>query len=171
MWKYGSLLFVGAAIAAIALFAHGNRSDVSTAQKAGATSAPTWTLKSLDGQTISSGQFAGKVVILDFWATWCPPCRQEIPGFVELQKRYGEKGLTVIGVSLDQQGPGVVKDFMEHFGMNYPVVMGDQAVVDAFGGIEGIPTTFVIDREGHIVAKHVGYTAKEDFERAIKPLL
>lgn len=132
---------------------------------------PSWTLNDVEGRPVASEQFRGKVVILDFWATWCPPCRQEIPGFVALQKQYGEKGLVVIGVSLDQQGPGVVKAFMQQFGMNYPVVMGDQAVVDAFGGVEGIPTTFVIDRAGNIVAKHVGYADQQTFEIAIQRLL
>ena len=142
------------------------------ARPAGAASkAPAWEVRDLDGKTVKSTDFAGKVVIVDFWATWCPPCRAEIPGFVELQKEYGEKGLVIVGVSLDQQGPRVVKPFAEKFGMNYPVVMGDEAIVTAFGGVEGLPTTFVIDRQGDIVKRHVGYAPKTDFETAIKPLL
>lgn len=141
--------------------------DVSAPSKA----APSWELKDLDGKTVKSSDFDGKVVILDFWATWCPPCKAEIPGFVELQKQYGDKGLVVIGVSLDEQGPAVVKPFMKQLGMNYPVVMGDAKIVQDFGGIEGIPTTFIIDRSGNIVAGHVGYVAKETFEKEITPLL
>lgn len=133
--------------------------------------APAWELPDLDGRAVKSGDFAGKVVILDFWATWCPPCRAEIPHFVELQREYGEKGLMIVGVSLDEKGPAVVKPFAGKFGINYPLVMGDQRIVEAFGGIEGIPTTFVIDRQGNIVKRHVGYGSKAEFESAIKPLL
>ena len=133
--------------------------------------APAWELKDLDGKAVKMSDFEGKVVILDFWATWCPPCRKEIPGFVELQKQYGDKGLVVIGVSLDEEGPSVVKRFNEQNNVNYPVVMGDEKVVKAFGGVEGIPTTFIIDRKGNIVKKHVGFAAKEVFEKEIKELL
>lgn len=133
--------------------------------------APAWELKDVDGKTVKSSDFDGKVVILDFWATWCPPCKMEIPGFVELQKKYGDKGLVVIGVSLDEQGPGVVKPFMEQFAINYPVVMGDAKIVQDFGGIEGIPTTFVIDRKGNVISGHTGYAPKETFEKEVEPLL
>jgi len=133
--------------------------------------APAWELKDVDGKTVKSSDFDGKVVILDFWATWCPPCKAEIPGFVELQKKYSDQGLVVIGVSLDEQGPAVVKPFMKQFGINYPVVMGNQQIVEAFGSFEGIPTTFVIDRSGKIGASHTGFAPKEFFEKAIAPLL
>jgi thiol-disulfide isomerase/thioredoxin len=86
--------------------------------------APDWQLSDVDGKPVKLSDFKGKVIILDFWATWCPPCRAEIPGFVLLQKKYADKGFTVIGVSLDEQGPSVVKSFMRSFGMNNPVVMG-----------------------------------------------
>ena len=162
-------LLAGAAIAGIALFARENSSNANPAQKAGP--APAWELKDLDGRTVSSSQYAGKVVILDFWATWCPPCRAEIPGFVELQKAYGDRGLVIVGVSLDRGGPAPVKEFMRRFGMNYPVVMGDAAINRAYGGIEALPTTFIINREGHLVGRHVGYTDRQTFEDEIKPLL
>jgi thiol-disulfide isomerase/thioredoxin len=131
--------------------------------------APIWELKDPDGKLVKSSDFDGKVVILDFWATWCPPCKAEIPSFIELQKKYGEKGLAVVGVSLDEQGSSVVKQFMKEFGMNYPVVMGDVKLMQDFGGT-AIPTTFVIDRSGKIVAKHVGFASKETFENEITPL-
>ena len=95
----------------------------------------------------------------------------EIPGFIELQKQYADKGLVVIGVSLDQDGASAVKPFSEKLGINYPIVLGDETIVSAFGGIEGIPATFIIDREGRIVRKHVGYAPKAEFEADIKPLL
>lgn len=133
--------------------------------------APPWELKDTEGNLVKSSDFTGKVIILDFWATWCPPCKVEIPGFIELQKKYGEKGLVVIGVSLDEQGPAVVKPFIQQLGMNYPVVMGDEKIVQDFGGVSVIPTTFIIDKSGTIVDKHVGYAPKETFEEKITPLL
>jgi thiol-disulfide isomerase/thioredoxin len=141
------------------------------AESVALSTAPAWELKDIDGKLVRSSDFAGKVVILDFWATWCPPCKAEIPGFIELQKEYGEKGLVVVGVSLDEEGPAVVKPFMQQFGVNYPIVMGDQKIAQDFGGVRVIPTTFVIDKSGNIVAKHVGYSPKETFEKEITPLL
>ena len=132
--------------------------------------APAWKLKDLDGKLVKSSDFLGKVVILDFWATWCAPCKVEIPGFIALQKQYGEQGLVVIGVSLDSQGPAIVKRFMAYLEMNYRVVLGDVALMQAFGGT-AIPTTVVINRAGKIVARHVGFTPRETFEKEIKPLL
>jgi thiol-disulfide isomerase/thioredoxin len=133
--------------------------------------APAWELKGLDGAVVRSDDFAGKVVVLDFWATWCPPCRKEIPGFIALQKQYGDRGLAVIGVSLDEGGPDAVRGFVAKAGVNYAIVMGNEKIVRDFGGIEGIPTTFIIDREGRVVGKHVGYADKAAFEKAILPLL
>ena len=114
------------------------------ATTADAKTAPPWELKGLDGETVSFSNFEGKVVLIDFWATWCPPCRKGIPEFVELQEKMN---------------------------INYPIVLGNQKVVAAFGGIRGIPTAFVVNREGEIVHKHVGYAPKSAFEKQIKPLL
>ena len=133
--------------------------------------APEWQLNDVDGKPVKLSDFKGKVVILDFWATWCPPCRAEIPGFVAIQKKYADKGLSVIGVSLDQQGPSVVKPFMRELGMNYPVVMGNPKIVGDYGGITEIPTTFVIDRRGNVVTAYEGVTDQATFESVIGPLL
>jgi peroxiredoxin len=133
--------------------------------------APNWQLRDINGEPISLADFKGKVVILDFWATWCPPCRQEIPGFVTLQRKYQDKGLVIIGVSLDKQGPSVVKPFMRELGMNYRVVMGDEKIVSDYGGIEAIPTTFIIDRQGKVVTVHQGFTDNATFEAEIRPHL
>ena len=132
--------------------------------------APAWELKDLEGQVVKSSDFLGKVVILDFWATWCPPCKAEIPGFIALQKQYGDRGLVVIGVSLDDRGPAVVKRFRADLQMNYLVVLGDVALMQAFGGT-AIPTTVIINRAGKIVSRHVGFTPQETFEKEIQPLL
>lgn len=141
--------------------------EASTARKP----APDWQLNEPNGKTVKFSDFRGKVVILDFWATWCAPCRVEIPNFVDLQKQYGDKGLRVVGVSLDEQGPEVVKKFVRQFGVTYPIVMGNQKVAEAYGGIDAIPTTFVIDRHGRIVNQHMGYDDKEAFEKEIQSLL
>lgn len=136
-----------------------------------AAAAPSWTLKDLEGRDVSFGQFKGKVVVVDFWATWCGPCVMEIPGYIEMQRKYGPDGLVIVGVSLDQKGPAHVKKFAEAKGMNYTLVMGDDVVVEAFGGVEAIPTTFLVDREGKIVHRKTGAMAHDDYEKLVKQAL
>src|SRR5260221_13230107 len=133
--------------------------------------APDWQLTDVEGKLVKLSDFKGKVIILDFWATWCPPCRAEIPGFVAIQKKYADKGFTMVGVSLDQQGPSVVKSFMRSFGMNYPVVMANQQIVINYVGITAIPTTFVMYRQGNVVTAYQGAMDQATFESVIGPLL
>jgi len=133
--------------------------------------APSFNLQDTNGKPVKLSDYKGKVVILDFWATWCPPCRAEIPNFVELQNEYGKQGLAVIGVSLDEGGVDGVAAFAKAQGINYPIVMGNQDVANQHGGIEAIPTTFVIDPSGNVVARHEGFTDKSEFEAEIKKLL
>jgi thiol-disulfide isomerase/thioredoxin len=160
-----------AILIAIALL-NRNRSIASGAsQIQQAVPAPSWQLQDLKGKTVHSSDFKGKVVILDFWATWCPPCRAEIPGLVALQKQYGKQGLAVIGASVDEGGADVVGEAAQKLGINYPIVLADDNMQRAFGGISAIPATFIIDREGRIVKGHLGLVDKDEFENEIKPLL
>ena len=132
--------------------------------------APDFSLTSTDGKTIKLSDFRGKVVVVDFWATWCPPCKAEIPDFIKLYSQYKDDGFQMLGISLDQGGLSDVKPFMKNYGINYPIVMGDNQVVAAYGGIRGIPTTFVIDKEGKIRASFEGYRPASVFEKLIQQL-
>lgn len=125
-------------------------------------------LPQLDGTPLRLSAYRGKVVLLDFWATWCDPCREETPHFVELQRRYADRGLQIIGVSMDDTSEPV-RDFYRQFQMNYPVVMGNAKTGEAYGGVLGLPITFLLDRDGHIVAKHMGPVKAEalDWEIAV----
>lgn len=132
--------------------------------------APAFTLTGLDGQKLDSSTLKGKVVLIDFWATWCAPCRKEIPRFVELQKQYGNQGFQIVGISMDDS-VGPVRDFNQEFKLNYPIVMGDEATADAYGGVLGLPVNILVGRDGHIYAKHAGLTDLQALETEIKTQL
>ena len=132
---------------------------------------PAWTLKDLNGKDVSLSDFKGKVVVLDIWATWCPPCRAEIPHFIELQDEYKDKGVTVVGMSVDSTGPEAVAKFVQENKMNYPIVMADEATATAYSADQGIPLTIVIDKNGQVVGRHLGLTDKETFEEEIHKAL
>jgi thiol-disulfide isomerase/thioredoxin len=139
--------------------------------KESVTSAPDFTLDTLTGNKIKMSLLKGEVVIVDFWASWCPPCRKEIPGFIKLYERYKSKGLEIVAISLDKISLEEMNSFVQQFGINYPVVMADNKVSDAYGGIRAIPTTFMVDKKGLIRNKHIGYTTPEVFEEEIQKLL
>jgi peroxiredoxin len=133
--------------------------------------APAWKLKDVNGNVVTSEQFKGKVVVLDFWATWCGPCLREIPGYVDLQRKYGNDGLAIVGLSIDEgsKAATLVKDFATKYGINYQMLMADDAVQAAFGGTDAIPTTFLIDRDGQIRDRKVG--TEDGYEKKILSVL
>ena len=127
--------------------------------------APDFFLKDLNGNEVTLDDFKGKVLFVNFWATWCPPCREEIPGFVEAYAVYHEKGMEILGISLDRQGVYVVKKFAEKYEVNYPIALGTQQLVQDYQPGQYIPTTIIIDREGKIRHRHVGYMDKTVLEK------
>jgi len=149
---------------------HGVRVGIGGAGSGEHSLAPDFSLPDLTGQRLDLSSYRGKVVLLDFWATWCDPCRDEIPHFVDLQNKYGGQGLQIIGVSMDD-GPEPVRDFYHRFKMNYPVVMGNAKMGELYGGILGLPIAFLIGRDGRIRAKHIGATDISVFEKEIKAAL
>ena len=132
--------------------------------------APDFSLIDLNGRKLQLADYKGKVVLLDFWATWCGPCRIEIPGFIRLQERYRDQGLVILGVYIDDNAESV-REFYSEFKMNYAVAAGDSRLTELFGGILGLPTTFLIGRDGRIYSKHSGATDVSVFEEEIKMLL
>jgi peroxiredoxin len=131
------------------------------------------TIKDMHGKDVKLASYKGKVILFDFWATWCGPCKIEIPWFIEFYSKYQQQGLVVLGLSVDDP-VSKLKPYAEQMKMNYPVLVGDgrdDVKEKAFGPLWGLPTTFLISRDGKICKKHVGISTKERFEREIKALL
>lgn len=131
--------------------------------------APSFLLRDINGKIVSTADWKGKVVILNFWATWCPPCREEIPELVRLQTKYKDK-LEIVGASEDEDGPQKVQQFVQRFGMNYPVVMATKELIGNYGGVPALPTSFLIDPQGRVVQKHTGLYEYEVYEREVRAL-
>lgn len=196
MKKSSWILVAIALVAALALVVHrtqriaaGPRSAQSSApvaklSTAGMKPAPDLTLKDLNDKEVNLKDFSGKVVLVNFWATWCDPCRTEIPWLIELQKKYGDQGFEVLGVSMDDEGKKVVQPFVEKerfdvngqkLGMNYPILIGDSDAADKFlggiGGIVGLPTSVLVSRDGKRVKTTIGPVDPDKLERDIQSLL
>jgi peroxiredoxin len=133
--------------------------------------APTFSLKDKDGKTYSTESLKGKVVVLNFWATWCPPCRAEIPAFKSVYDKYKGKGVEIVGVSLDHKGWDVITPFLDQYKLNYPVVLGGAEIAKAYGNVRSIPTTFIIDRDGKVIDSHVGAMSEEQLVKTFEKLL
>jgi cytochrome c biogenesis protein CcmG/thiol:disulfide interchange protein DsbE len=133
--------------------------------------APEFVLYTFDGNNLKMSDYRGKIVILDFWATWCPPCRKGIPDLIELQNEFKED-LVIIGISLDQPSTiGSLKSFIQEYGINYSIVFGTMEVAMAYGNIQAIPTSFVVNRDGEIVEKFVGLVPKSNYINLIGNLI
>ncbi|MFO7890196.1 MAG: TlpA disulfide reductase family protein [bacterium] len=133
--------------------------------------APNFTITTIEGETITLSDYKDKVVIIDFWDTWCPPCRRGIPDFIELYKEYKDSGFVMIGLAFGREGEEKVKEFANEYEINYPVAIANRSLINSFGEIRSIPTAFLIDQEGNIVNKYIGLRPKEIFENDIKELL
>jgi thiol-disulfide isomerase/thioredoxin len=133
--------------------------------------APDFELASLDGKNVKLSDLRGKAVLLNFWATYCGPCKIEMPWFVELQKEYGPLGFQIVGVAMDDASTEDITKFAQDMGVNYPILLGKEAVGDSYGGINVLPTTFFIDRDGKLVAREFGLQSRSVFVDHIKQAL
>ncbi len=134
------------------------------------TKAPDFALKNPDGKVIKLSDFRGKVVVLNFWGTWCPPCRQELPDFVRVYNNYRNKGMEILGIAVNSK-ESEVKAMIAEYKITYPVCMGDPKVESLYGGIRAVPTTIIIDRKGNIVSRKIGIIREKEFEEILKQLL
>ncbi len=132
--------------------------------------APDFSLKDANGKTVQLSDYRGKVVLLNFWATWCGPCKLEIPWFVEFERKHKDQGFAVVGISMDDDGWDAVRPFISQMGVNYRVLVGNDEVAQNYGGVDSLPTTFLIDRAGKIAAVHIGLVSKSSYEKDLEEL-
>jgi peroxiredoxin len=171
--KTTSAIAVGTALIVMIIAGHPRVSKAAeeACENTGKTANLNFTVKDLNGKQVALSAFKGNVILLDFWATWCPPCKKEIPGFVNLYNTYKSRGFVVLGVSVDDEVSDV-KKFAKQFKMNYPVLIGHdrEDLRNAYAPMPGFPTTFVIGRDGKICFQHTGFAPLEQFESRIKAL-
>jgi peroxiredoxin len=134
------------------------------------SAAPQFSLRDVHGQPVDSSKLRGKVVLVDFWAMWCPPCEEEIPQFAEWQNKYGGQGLQIVGISMDDSA-SPVKKYAEKRNIPYPIAMADEKTIAAFGGVLGLPANMIIGRDGRLIAKHVGVSDMNALEQEIRQAL
>jgi len=133
--------------------------------------APNFDLATLDGRRVKLSDYRGKAVLLNFWATWCAPCKVEMPWFVDLQKKYGNDGLVILGVAMDDSEAPKIAEFASEMGVNYPVLLGTDKVSEDYGNVEFLPTSFYIDRDGRIVGKGTGLLGRSELEENVRRAL
>jgi thiol-disulfide isomerase/thioredoxin len=134
--------------------------------------APEFSLKSVpDGKTVTLSSLRGKAVVVNFWATWCGPCKIEMPWLVDLQKKYGDQGLQIVGITKDDSDEATIARFTKKMGVNYTILVGNQQVQDLYGGVGGLPTSFFVNRSGKVVHEIIGLDSESKFEDAIKQAL
>jgi peroxiredoxin len=133
--------------------------------------APDFELKDSMGRTFKLSDYKGKIVLLNFWATWCGPCKIEIPWFMEFEKQHKDKGFAVLGISMDEEGWEVVKPFLDSVKVNYRVAIGSDSVAALYGGVDSLPTSFILDQKGRIASVHVGLVSKSAYQNEIEQLL
>lgn len=150
------------------------------ASKGPLPTAPEATFKDLDGKDVTLSSLKGKVVVLNFWATWCEPCQVEIPWMIELQQKNADKGFTILGAAMDDEGKSVVEPYVQKtefdvdgqkMKMNYPIVLGNDEIASKFGGLIGLPTTVVITRDGKIAKRFIGLANRDQLEKQVRALL
>ena len=177
--KRNAFVFVVLSAAILGMLAFGkwvdrqrqNRSSASLVGDVQGVQAPDFELVSVDGRKVKLSDFRGKAVVLNFWATWCAPCKIEMPWFVDLQNHYGSDGLAILGVAMDDSDPQKIAQFASEMGVNYPVLLGTNKVSEAYGDVEYLPTTFYINRQGKIVGKVAGLIGKAEIEDDAKKAL
>ena len=167
------VLVVVAFVVALMLYFgyHQARRTASAPHITQSTVAPDFSLESLDGKTMRLSDLRGKAVLLNFWATWCGPCKIEMPWFVDLQNQYGSQGLQIVGVAMDDASKEDIGKFAKDLGVNYPILIGKESVGDEYGGVPALPETFLIGRDGKFVDKIIGLKGKADIEDAIRKAL
>jgi thiol-disulfide isomerase/thioredoxin len=170
------ILFFVAAIVAVMLFtgirmARNNRAGNSGKGQLIGNLAPDFDLQTLDGKDVKLSDLRGKAVLLNFWATYCGPCKVEMPWFVELQKEYGPQGFQIIGVAMDDASTEDIAKFAKDMGVNYPILLGKESVGESYGGVSVLPTTFFVDRDGKVIAREFGLQSRSVFVDHIKRAL
>lgn len=165
--KSESSIFLALALAAVAC----TTSEVPVDANAPSRPLPEFSIQDLEGDLFTNEKLDGKVALVNFWATWCGPCKIEMPWFVDFQRKYKDRGFTVLAISLDEEGWDPVREFAAELELNFPVVLGDDPVAEDFGGIRALPTTLLVDRAGNIVFTHTGLVSKRTYEDEIEALL